>query len=144
MDESRTRRLHELNEGRRNRMYRDSLGIETIGIGHNLRDRPISDRAVDVIYEDDLAEVLADLDRFLPWWREHDDVRQAVLVDLMFNLGATRLLGFKNTLAAFKAGVYEAAAVGLENSKWYGQVGVRGPRIVEMVRTGKWPQEIDL
>lgn len=142
MNLEKQRKLTELNEGRRNRMYKDSLGIETIGIGHNLRDVPLSDRAVDLIFEDDLNDVMAELDRNIPWWRGLDDVRQAVLVDLCFNMGWPRLAGFKNTLAAIKAGVYEAAASGMENSKWYTQVGRRGPRMVTMMRTGEWPKGI--
>ena len=43
-------------EGWRNRMYLDSLGIPSIGVGHNLRDVPISDAAVEQIFADDLTD----------------------------------------------------------------------------------------
>ena len=120
-------------------MYKDSLGIETIGIGHNLRDKPISDKVIDLLFEEDLKEVEVLLDKNLPWWAEQDEVRQAALIDLCFNMGIGSLMGFRNTLAAWKAGDYSGASVGLQNSKWYTQVGNRGPRIVKMVETGEWP-----
>lgn len=136
------RKLLELNEGRRNRLYYDSRGIPTIGVGHNLRDKPLSDRAVNLIFEDDFHEHVAELERIAPWFREHDEVRQAALIDLCFNLGAPGLAKFKFTLSAFRTKNYEGAASGLENSLWYTQVGLRGPRIVAMVRTGEWPAEL--
>lgn len=139
MNLEKIRALLTLHEGKRNKMYRDSRGIETIGIGHNLRDRPISDRAVNVIFEDDLNDHAGELFREFPWAAELDEVRQAALIDLAFNMGIPTLRTFKNTLAAFRAGVWEAAALGLEQSAWYQQVKTRAPRVVAMVRTGVWP-----
>ena len=139
MNVKKIRALLELHEGRRNQMYQDSRGIQTIGIGHNLRDRPISDRAVDLIFEDDLNDHVADLFRAFPWTENLDEVRQAAAIDLAFNMGIQTLSTFKNTMAAFKSGNWEATALGLENSKWYTQVATRAPRIVRMIRTGLWP-----
>src|SRR5690349_23604373 len=51
----------ERDEAKRNRPYRDSVGKLTIGVGHNLDDKPISDRAVRVILEDDVADARRDL-----------------------------------------------------------------------------------
>lgn len=139
MNVAKIRALLELNEGRKARMYRDTRGIETIGIGHNLRDRPISQRAIDLIFQDDLNDHTDELFHAFPWAWNLDEVRQAALIDLAFNMGIPTLRTFKQTLAAFEAGVFESAAIGLLNSKWFTQVGQRGPRIVKMVRTGVWP-----
>lgn len=143
MNRAKFERLFTLNEGRRNKLYYDHLGIPSIGVGHNLRDKPISDKAVDQILSDDIDEHLADLEALCPWLYEHDEVRQAALLDLTMNMGAERFAQFKNTLSAFRVKAYEAAAIGLENSKWFSQVSSRGPRIVEMVRTGLWPIELE-
>jgi lysozyme len=129
-------------EGRKRKMYKCSAGYNTIGVGHNLDANPISDRAIQVILEDDVADVIAQLDAQLPWWRDNDEVRQAALIDLCFNLGIGTLRTFRNTLAAWQAGDFDAAAIGLENSKWYSQVGRRGPRVVSMVRNGTWPEDV--
>jgi lysozyme len=137
-----TRTLIEFNEGRRNKLYQCTAGFWTVGVGRNLEANPLSDAAIDFLLDEDIAAVEAQLDKHLSWWREHDEVRRAVLIDLAFNMGINGLLGFKNTLAAFRAKNYEAAASGLEKSKWFSQVGNRGPRIVNMVRTGQWPKEI--
>ncbi len=95
MNVKRAKELLELHEARRDRMYKCSAGFNTIGIGHNLDANPISERAIDVIFEDDLNVVLNDLTKNLPWWRTLSENRQLVLVDMCFNLGIGRLLGFK-------------------------------------------------
>jgi lysozyme len=50
--------------------YRDSVGILTIGIGHNLEEG-ISEPAAHFIWGDDLYKVTTDLDRAAQWWTEH-------------------------------------------------------------------------
>lgn len=123
-------------EGLRLKPYRDTVGKLTIGIGRNLDDVGISSDEAELLAQNDIDSVMADLDRALPWWRQMDDVRQRALANMAFNLGISRLIGFKNTLAYLKAGDYEAAAVGALDSKWAKQVGVRADRIAGMIRHG--------
>lgn len=125
-----------LDEGRRNKMYLDSLRVATIGVGHNLRDDSISDAAVTQIFHDDVAEVLADLNKYLPWYTQLSDARQRVLANMCFNMGVHGLLTFNHTLSSLQSGDYEAAALGMEKSLWYGQVGDRAKRLVSMLRAG--------
>lgn len=150
MDLERLQKQLEIEEGKRNLAYQDSKDIWTIGIGHNLETRPIPDMAVKIIFESDVDTVVELLDKYLPWWRNLDEVRQNALVDLGFNLGVGpsqedkdgKLLTFKNTLQCLKTGDYTGAANGLASSLWYKQVGTRGKRIVKMVTTGEWPDDI--
>lgn len=136
MNTQRAKELLILHEGSRNRIYKCSAGFNTIGIGHNLDANPISDRAVMVIFEDDLNDVLNDLTKNLPWWNTLSESRQLVLVDMCFNLGIRRLLEFRNTLKAMQEGRYEDAAVGMEQSLWAKQVGSRATRLHKMMREG--------
>src|SRR5690349_7302499 len=99
----------ERDEAKRNRPYRDSVGKLTIGVGHNLDDKPISDRAVRVILEDDVADARADLYAHLPWTKTLSEPRQAALLNMCFNMGIGGLLTFKNALAAMKAGNWTLA-----------------------------------
>lgn len=123
-------------EGVRLKPYTDTVGKLTIGVGRNLTDVGISDDECTALLENDIAKVLAQLDRSLPWWRKIDPVRQRVLVNMAFNMGMTGLLTFKNTLAAVQSGSYAAAAAGMLASKWATQVGARAERLADMMRTG--------
>ena len=119
--------------------YLDTVGILTVGVGHNLKAKPLpegwryplTDAQVNELLSDDLDEVFDGLDNELPWWRKLDDDRQRVLINMAFNLGIKGLLGFKNTLAAVAQGRYSAAGAGMAASKWAGQVGARADRLVE-------------
>lgn len=143
-------------EGLRLSVYRCTAGKLTCGVGRNLDDVGLSAdecKALGVtpadypklklteaqallLLRNDILRCQVDLDRNIPWWRALDAVRRRVIVDLCFNLGIGGLMKFKNTLAAVKAGSYEAAAQGMLASLWAKQVKGRATRLAQMMRTG--------
>lgn len=138
MNRERLKQQLVLHEGLRLSSYTDTVGKITVGIGHNISDCgitvPLS--VVDSLFDADLKKVERELDRYLPWWTEQDEIRQRVLVDLWFNMGG-RVLGFKNFLVALRTQQYDAAADHLLDSKWATQVGSRSVRLTNMIRTGR-------
>jgi lysozyme len=127
-----------LDEGRRPRIYVDTVGKVTGGVGRNLTDRPFSEDEIDLMLKNDIKGAEGDLDRRLPWWRQMSDARQNVLANMCFNLGIDRLLGFVNTLTLMKAGRYDAAAAEMLDSKWAKQVGARAIRLAATMRKGEF------
>jgi lysozyme len=123
-------------EDERSKPYKDTVGKTTIGVGRNLDDVGLSPDEIQYLLGNDIARVKADLDRAMPWWSQMTDARQNVLANMCFNLGLSRLGGFVNTLAAMKAGKYDAAADGMLASKWATQVGARAQRLAATMRTG--------
>lgn len=131
-------------EGLRLRAYPDPLtggAPWTIGYGHTGADVRVGtvwtrDQAEEALRAD-MAIAIAGLDKALPWWRRMVPVRQDVLINMAFNLGLSRLLGFANTLQKMKAGDYQGAADGMAHSLWARQVGGRAARLVTMMRTGE-------
>lgn len=126
----------ERDEDKRSKVYKDSLGIETIGVGRNLRDKGLSEDEIQYLLANDIRGSEKDLDARLPWWRGLSEARQRALANMCFNLGITRLLGFAKALAALKAGDYEEAARQFLDSRWASQVGQRAQRIAELIRKG--------
>lgn len=124
-----------LDEGRKNRIYVDTVGKVSGGIGRNLTDKGFRDNEIDLMYQNDVAETEGWLDRNLSWWRSLDPVRQRVMMNMAFNMQG-KLLTFINTLAAIKRGDYAAAAAGMLDSLWARQVGARATRLAEMMRSG--------
>lgn len=122
-------------EGRKPRIYTDTVGKVSGGIGRNLTDKGFRDNEIDLMYQNDVAETEAWLDRNLPWWRQLDAVRQRVVMNMAFNMQG-KLLTFVNTLAAMQRGDYAAAADGMLASKWATQVGARATRLADMMRSG--------
>lgn len=136
------RKQLQLHEGVRDRIYRDTVGKMTVGVGRNLTDVPFSADEIGLMFTNDLRRSQSGLDKIAPWWRDLDQVRQRILLDMCFNLGARSLAGFVNTLKAIQERRFDDAAAGMEASKWYGQVGDRAKRLVAMMRTGQLPEEL--
>jgi len=123
-------------EGIRHVMYKDSLGVATLGVGHNLS-KPISDAAVSQILADDISDARHDCSTF-DWFPYLDGVRQAVVIDMVFNMGLNRFKKFKNTISHIRGGAYSAAAMEMLDSRYARQVGKRAVELAEMMRTGEW------
>jgi len=127
-------------EGVKPRIYTDTVGKISGGVGRNLSDVPFSNDEMELMLANDIKRSVADLDKFIPWWRNLNEVRQRVVINLCFNMGIGNskkgLLSFVNTLNFMMRGDYKAAAAGMRNSKWYGQVGLRGERLAKQMETG--------
>jgi lysozyme len=130
--------LIEDHEGRRSKIYRCTAGKNSIGIGRNLDDVGLSDDEIDYLFANDLKRARDAASKY-PWFADLSEVRQAAILDLMFNLGATRFAGFRNFIHAMSLKQYAWAAAELENSKWFSQVRRRARRIKSMISTGEWP-----
>lgn len=123
-----------IDEGKRSRPYKDSVGVLTIGYGHNLSAEGLCDEALEVQLRYDVNKVLTQLDRYLPWWRKQPEVVQRVMANLGFNLGVGGLLQFKRTLRLIQEGDYKGAADALLLSKYARQVGLRAIRLANLLR----------
>jgi lysozyme len=123
--------------------YMDSEGVLTIGCGRNLRDKGIRKSEAMVMLQNDITEAMSACLKKLPWIGGLDETRQIVLINMAYNMGigsaktGKGLLGFKDMLAAVKAGDYELAAFEMEDSGWQKQTGNRAKRLIAMMRTGQ-------
>jgi|TARA_R110000782_G_scaffold254831_1_gene343328 GH24 family phage-related lysozyme (muramidase) len=130
-----------IDEGVKYEVYKDHLGYPTFGVGHLiLKDdpeygfeegTPISEeRVVEAFkYDSELAEsecVALFGNGFMLWQPEV----QEICINMMFNLGRTRLSKFKNFRAALKDKDFARAAVEGRDSLWYRQVGNRAERLM--------------
>lgn len=131
----------ELHEGNRKFPYRCTAGKLTIGVGFNLDDVGLLPEEITFILRNRINLVRTRLAAALPWFGTLDEVRQAVLIDMGFNLGVDGLLKFRNTLKFVQNGDYAQAARNMEQSLWYKQVKSRAVRLVKMMESGKWYDE---
>lgn len=137
-------------EGRRFFVYDDAngkpivpgytvIGHPTIGAGRALDVKGISPAELLVLLDDDEQEFRTKLEAALPWIKQLDITREAILIEMSFNLGVTGLLGFHNTLAAVQAGRWADAATAMLASHWAFQVGDRAKRLANAMITGVHP-----
>lgn len=110
-------------------------GHPTIGIGRLLTDaRGITKTESEILLSHDIDLAIRELDRAVPWWRNASEGRQRALANMAFNLGLTRLLKFKKTLAAYKEARWNDCALECLDSRWAKQVGPRAARIARLFR----------
>lgn len=120
-------------EGIRSTPYIDSLGVQTIGIGHNLH-KPLSHAAILQIFKDDVNEAKNDCLHAFPWFADLSEPRQWVLINMCFNLGLTKLQGFYKFLAAVERGDYDTAATEMLDSLWSKQVKKRAQELAALMQ----------
>ncbi len=115
-------------------------GYPTIGYGRNLASRGISLATAALWLQEDLKEAWADVERAFPWTASDaiNDARHSVLVEMCYNLGLTKLKGFKKMLAALERHDFQTAADEMLDSKWARQVGGRAKTLAAVMRTGRW------
>ena len=70
----------------------------------------ISEDEINYLLENDIVRCMKECANAFPWYSQLDEVRQDVLVMLCFNMGLTRLRGFKNMLSALEQGDFEVSA----------------------------------
>lgn len=129
-----------IHEGVRSHVYLCTAGYETIGVGRNIAESGIglSDDEIDYLLENDIKRCKQELVS-LSWFPDLDPVRQDAIVNLCFNLGLTRLMGFQNAMGAMAVGDYEKAADEFLDSRWAKQVGQRSLDVAHMIRAGEYP-----
>jgi lysozyme len=146
-------------EGMVCQVYQDTLGIDTIGIGRNLRDRGITKEELEYmdisgmeeVYKKGISEADArymamndirivekELVAVHPCVDNLDAVRQMILVDMAFNMGVPRLCKFKKMWYAIHDLNFEAASFEMTDSKWARQVGNRAHKLSEAMRKGEF------
>jgi lysozyme len=140
-------------------VYKDTLGIDTIGIGRNLEDRGISQQELndldiptmnhvyeygiteaDAVYlaNNDVQIVEEELVRAHPCVDSLDAVRQLIVIDMAFNMGVPRLCKFKNMWAAIHNEDYPTAAKEMLDSRWASQVKGRATKLANAMHKGEF------
>lgn len=138
MNRTRLSKQLEIDEGRKRRLYKDTVGKWSAGVGRNLDDRGLRDDEIDLMLSNDIDEAIGIARAVIPIYDKLDDVRQEVVTNMAFNLGATRLAGFKQFIAALMRFDFQRATAEMMDSKWYEQVGDRGKRLAYAMRDGRF------
>ena len=141
--ESRQRVFEQLkiDEGVIYEIYLDHLGYPTFGVGHLILDSdpecgqsvgtPVSEDRISSAFEHDLDTAISEcVALYKDAWEGFPEEVQEILVNMMFNMGRTRLSKFKKMNAALEAGDWATAAVEGRDSRWHSQVGNRAERLM--------------
>ena len=134
-----------IDEGVVYEVYHDHLGLPTFGVGHLVLDSdpeygkdigfPVSEDRVKECFEKDLDTAISECKVLFEKFDDFPGEVQEILVNMMFNMGRTRLSGFKKFIANLNEGNWKQAAVEGRDSKWYNQVTNRAERLMERLES---------
>lgn len=127
-------------EGREPCAYPDTQGFMTIAIGclvdKRVKGAGLCDAAIDAQFAHDSAQARADASA-LAGFVYANDIRQAVLISMCFQLG--NLHDWPNFRKAVAVGDWEAAVTAGMDSAWYKtQTPERAKRELGMLASGQW------
>tara|TARA_B100001105_G_C22316840_1_gene410699 strand:- start:198 stop:668 length:471 start_codon:yes stop_codon:yes gene_type:complete len=130
-----------IDEGVVHEIYKDHLGYPTFGVGHLVLasdpeqgqavGTPVSEDRVKECFEKDLDTAISECtalygDSFNNW----PGTVQEVLVNMMFNMGRTRLGKFINFRKALESQDWKQAGVEGRDSRWHKQVTNRAEKLM--------------
>ena len=127
----------------RHLIYKCPAGHWTIGIGRNVDVNGglgLSDAEVDFLLEGDIARVIKELSSEYKWFIDLDEVRKDAMIDISFNLGATKLRKFVLALDAMERADYKTASEEFLNSDWSRTVKGRSIELAAMIETGEYSE----
>lgn len=142
-------------EGFVSHIYLDTEKIPTFGYGYNLNANPLhlSTEYLDNVQKNGITmeeaeklllrcinDVALECERTFVWWSKLTKVRQEVLINMCFNLGMRKLLGFKKTLRLIEIGDYLNASIEMLHSTWARQVGHRADVLSKQLCTGRYEE----
>jgi lysozyme len=127
-------------EGLNLKMYKDTVNVWTIGYGTNL-EQGIDIETAEWLLKHELEKKLNELEN-IDWFKNLDEVRQAVIANMSFNIGTGGVLKFQNMIACIIKKDWNGAAANMLNSLWASQVKGRANELAEQMQTGFFKNSI--
>ena len=149
-------RVLEMDEGNVLKLYKDSLGYYTIGIGHLLTKKNDMVEAIRILdkdigrstggnitKEESYKLLQSDIERILkgienskiikPVWDTLSPIRKIGLFSMCFQMGIQGVEGFRNSLRFIQNGQWDIAEMNLKKSLWYRQTRNRATRVINII-----------
>lgn len=125
-------------EGYKDKVYLDPLGKPTCGWGHHLW---VGSRINEIIANEflkmDIADIITDFWKIEKKYREKlNGTRRRVIMNMLFNMGLPKVLGFKKMWKCILAEDWPGAKREMLNSTWAIQVGQRAIELSNMMLEG--------
>ena len=143
MDMDRLLKSVKQHEGYRNKVYLDSLGKRTVGVGHLCvedfweDDKEYEEKFLLTILEHDLKSAIKSAESLLKDCPDLKDLAKETIVEMVFQLGKTGVSKFRNMWKALKHDPpnYEQASIEMLDSRWASQTPGRAKEMSEHMRS---------
>jgi lysozyme len=130
----------QVDEGFEPKVYKDKLGIDTIGYGFTIRDLVLDRDIANAILMRKVLALQKDISEQMPWTKNLPDQVLDAVTEMCYQMG----IGFEGGIHGFKSfpsaiahlqkGEWAQAADDFLNSLWFKQTPERAKKVTDMIR----------
>ena len=143
MEMSRLLKSVKEHEGYRNKVYLDSLGKRTVGVGHLCVEdfwedgKEYEEKFLLTILEHDLKSAIKSAEELCSDCPDLDDLAKETIIEMVFQLGETGVSKFRNMWKALESNPpqYDVAATEMLDSRWAKQTPNRAKEMSDHMRS---------
>ena len=121
------------NEGYVGIVYKDSLGIDTIGYGFAIKDLELDRDICDIILERKIKDLESRVKLKFGWYPFMPKTIQDVVMEMCYQLGVTGFSKFVKTITYLKDKDFKNASIEMLDSKWAKQTPNRAKKMRKIV-----------
>ena len=122
-----------LSEGFRDRIYKDSLGIDTIGYGFAIKDLVLDEDISEMILRRKLDSLIDRVNKRFSFVKDLPIAGQDVIYEMCYQMGVTGVSKFKKTLTYLENHEFRMASKEMLDSRWARQTPNRAKRLSDIV-----------
>tara|TARA_Y100001970_G_C14259283_1_gene878418 strand:+ start:15250 stop:15660 length:411 start_codon:yes stop_codon:yes gene_type:complete len=125
-------------EGFRDRVYKCTAGVDTIGYGFAVKDLILDRDIADIILERKLAHLMNKVDDKFKWMKYMPEPVQDVVYEMVFQLGLNGFSKFKKAIAHLEGKRWDKASAEMLDSLWAKQTPNRAIKLSNIVKAQNW------
>ena len=123
-----------IHEGYVSRVYKDSLGIDTIGYGFAIKDLNLEEDICQIILQRKLESLEKRINKRFEWYKDMPQPIKDVVAEMCYQMGVTGVSKFKKTINFLKNKQWRRASVEMLDSRWANQTPGRANELSERVK----------
>tara|TARA_R110002020_G_scaffold44917_4_gene128928 strand:- start:3295 stop:3711 length:417 start_codon:yes stop_codon:yes gene_type:complete len=122
------------NEGYRSMVYKDSLGIDTIGYGFAIKDLELDEDICEEILVRKLKDLQYSIKKKFHWFEDMPPHIKDVVMEMCYQLGVGGFSKFKKTISYLENKQFKNASVEMLDSLWAKQTPNRAKALSNIVK----------
>ena len=123
-----------LSEGFRDKVYKDTLGIDTIGYGFAIKDLVLDEDIAEMILRRKLDSLIDRVNKRFKFLKDSPLKAQDVVYEMAYQMGVSGVSKFKKFLQALEEKDYGWAAIEMLDSRWSKQTPQRAQRLSNIIK----------
>ena len=126
-----------INEGFKPRVYKDTLGIDTIGYGFAIKDLHLDEDLSEEILKRKVNKLIKRIYKTFDWFINMPEDVQEVVVEMCYQMGVSGFSKFKKTIKLLSEKQFTDASTEMLDSLWAKQTPNRALKLSNIVGKAK-------